>query len=126
MSLKTFYVDSELMDKLLKTDCPLEKVCVQNDGRKVYYTLPPDDPNWRFCDAYYIPTADSIRNWLLEEKHHFVEVIINIDTVDDEEMYSWNIYYVSEDEISVRPFFGNAKDPETALLNGIKECLLHI
>lgn len=88
--MKRYYVDTELMPLLLEKGCPIRLIHIQNDSEPVWYTLPNEDPDWAYCDAYYIPTQAEVIDWLSEEK----KIDIMITRYEDEEKDYYFCYNV--------------------------------
>lgn len=72
--LEQHYIDVNLMPLLLEKGCPLRLIRVRDEKYPVWYTLPHDDPDWQYCDAYYVPTQAEVIDWLSEEKKIDIEI----------------------------------------------------
>lgn len=72
--MKRYYVDTELMPMLLENGCPIRLIRVRDEKYPIWYTLPHDDPDWQYCDAYYVPTQAEVIDWLSEEKKIDIEI----------------------------------------------------
>lgn len=65
------FVSEDLARKLKKKGYPIEIVPIDNRSDKpnpILFALPYDNPEWHYCDAWYIPTISQVLKWLREEK----------------------------------------------------------
>lgn len=97
MNYFTHTVDNNICKWLLDNKFPLIK-CNRNDcNESLYYTLPYDDPDWQYCDAYYKPTYFDVKEWLYKEHN----ILINSNIYTDR--FSVQIRYKSNSD----KYFGN-------------------
>ena len=90
-------VNDTICKWLLDNKFPLIK-CNRNDyNESLYYTLPYEDPNWQYCDAYYKPTYFDVKEWLYKEHN----ILINSNIYTDR--FSVQIKYKSKSD----KYFGN-------------------
>lgn len=72
MNYFSHVVNNNICKWLLDNKFPLIK-CVRNDtAESLYYTLPFEDPNWQYCDAYYKPTYFDVKEWLYKTYNIFI------------------------------------------------------
>lgn len=90
------YCSEEQSEKAYKLGAPLNKAYRQDGTRKLWYTLPYNDPNWQNCDAYYIPTAAQMIGWLESKKglkYFCVEKDYDLESEKYSDTYSWRVVF---------------------------------
>lgn len=97
MNYYSHVVTDDICKWLFNNGFPLIK-CIRNDkNESLYYTLPYNDPDWQYCDAYYKPTYFDVLHWLFKE----YELYININSYNK---FSVQISYLGSEKHKV---FGN-------------------
>lgn len=91
-------VTNNIFEWLFKNGFPCVKVFYNHGNEQLYYTLPYDDPNWQYCDAYYKPTYFDVLHWLFKEH----KLYIDIASYNDK--FSVQIQYLANPKTK---YFGN-------------------
>lgn len=122
--MKRYYVNTELMPLLLEKGCPIRLIHIQNECEPVWYTLPYEDPDWAYCDAYYIPTQVEVIDWLSEEK----KIDITITRYEDEEKdyyFCYNVKNSGSEEFSIHVSPAIYETRESARNDAIKYAFIN-
>lgn len=114
--LKQHYLDVKLMPLLLEKGCPLRLIRVRDEKYPVWYTLPYDDPDWQYCDAYYVPTQAEVIDWLSDEK----KIDIYPLRFESEELFSFHVSNYGGEHLSFHSSAAIYKTREHAMDEGIK------
>ncbi len=67
-------VTNDIFKWLFDNGFPGVKVFLNHNREQLYYTLPYDDPNWQYCDAYYKPTYFDVLHWLFKEHKLYIDI----------------------------------------------------
>ncbi len=114
--LEQHYIDVNLMPLLLEKGCPLRLIRVRDEKYPAWYTLPYDDPDWQYCDAYYVPTQAEVIDWLSDEK----KIDIHPLRFESEELFSFHVSNYSGEHLSSHSSAAIYKTREHAMDAGIK------
>ena len=122
--LKQDYIDIKLMPLLHEKGCPLRLIRVHDENHPVWYTLPYDDPDWQYCDAYYVPTQGEVIDWLSDEK----KIDITITRYEDKEKdlyFCYNVQNNGSEEFSIHVSPAIYETREAARNNAIKYAFIN-